>query len=578
MRDVFHAIRLPFLLSFTIAVSACSCDRGKNHTAEPARPGADETFARLSEEQKIGQLLCLTIDPVGYFLIPEYRDKIQNLVGKCHPGALYFLTDPEKYTRVNIEEFNGVKLRGVVLDLQRLCDVSFLVAADFGNGAWFWDHTATRFPSSMALGATCSPAMSFREGKITAHEAIAQGVNWLFAPVTSLGSECGSARLDPRSFGSDPDSVAEFVAQFVKGTQDTGAAVCLISLGSDNEGFTDYSKPIASGVSAGAQSIMGSPVETPESREPQAAEPSDRPKAVLAERYGFTGLVVRHLSEKSMWTPDDSGMSALVESFASGQDMLVFPDDPDRIEPYLDFLLTRLLLKKTNVEAVNPSVRKILALKEKLNLHRIGRNQDQAISGLGIREYRQTALDIAKASLTLLKNDGGLIPLKDRGRSTLFVTISDSSSTIEATTFIGDIEKTHPELKQINILGTTDSRIVIEVLRRAGEAKTVVCTFFLKPAPSSRASGLTKDHLSLMQRLIDVNRNCICISFSGPCLINVLPGVKAFLAAYSLTPMDTNAALGALLGESSVSGRLPFALSEEYPMGFGLRLPGPASR
>jgi hypothetical protein len=75
-----------------------------------------------------------------------------------------------------------------------------------------------------------------------------------------------------------------------------------------------------------------------------------------------------------------------------------------------------------------------------------------------------------------------------------------------------------------------------------------------------------------------VNRNCVCISFAGPCLFSVLPEAGAFLATYSLTPVDTDAAIKAVFGECGVSGRLPFALSSRYPVGFGLRLPGPASR
>jgi beta-N-acetylhexosaminidase len=566
------------LLVIAAAVIASSCGKNGRETTGPKGSWTDETFSKMSNEQKVGQLFCMTIDPVGYYINPEYQRSIRGLVEKCLPGAVYFVTDVNKYTRENINEFDGVKTREVVLDLERIVGAPLLVSADFENGAWFWDKRATRFSAPIALGATGSPSLAYRAGKITANEALAQGINWLFAPVGSTIEGCG-VRFGARSYGSEPDSAAQYVSQFIRGTVDAGAASCLTFIpGTDGASeLQGGSKPIASGIAAGVQSIMTAPVPVPEGAD-RTVFAASSPKTGLASGYGFKGIVVHGLVGNGGWTPGEEGVNTLIQSFAAAQDMLILPDDPARIEPYLDFLFLRVRAKKLDPGPAVNSIKRILSLKEELGLNKIRKNPDEAMSGIGIREYRLTAEDISRASLTLLKNDGGMIPLNVKKLSVLFVNISDSTSTPEASLFSANLAQNHPEINQISLLGSTDDRDAIEVLRRAKESDAVVCTFFLAPEPEQPESQPDRDTVSLLRRLVAVNRNCACISFEGPCLITRLPEVKAFLAAYSHTTHDTDGALGALFGEYGISGRLPFPVSERYPVGFGLRTPGPSAR
>src|ERR1700716_639140 len=74
----------------------------------------------------------------------------------------------------------------------------------------------------MAVAATGHPEDAYTMGKITALEAKAAGVPWIFAPDADVNSNPGNPIINTRSFGEDPARVSEFVSAFVRGVQENG--------------------------------------------------------------------------------------------------------------------------------------------------------------------------------------------------------------------------------------------------------------------------------------------------------------------------------------------------------------------
>ncbi len=558
-------------LAAVLLVSACAGCGDTKKELETIKNGSwlETTFSGLSDERKVGQVLCLTIDPMRYFLDDGYKLRIQGFMRKWLPGGIVFATEFSAFTDENIKEFNAVKLRSVAYELQGLSPVPLLVGAEFDAGAWLWDQTATRFPPPLALVAASSPAAAFREGKITGKETHAQGLNWIIGPSTMTASTDRPMTFVFGCFGGDPDSSAAYVREYVRGIGDTGVCVSLAWNDGSIEDIPDHHAPLMAGIDAGAQSVFMPPIDVTSET---AQSVSIRKK--LADQYGFHGLIVRksHNVAKDL-KPTDGALGRLAASFTDGQDMIILPDDPDSIEPLCDYIMTRVRLKKIDVRTLDQSVRSILALKEKLGLPSAHFNNDDVMSGIGVREYGQTSRDIISQSITLLRNDGGIVPFDSRGRFVLFVNFSDSLSTKELTRFSVETVKDRPELKMINVLNASDPRLLREVMRRTREADFVVCTLFFAPSPTGFESGLTHEQLSLISRIAGANRRTACISFVGPQPILDITTVPAFLACYGLTTDYTDSALDALFGHASITGKLPFNLSERFPSGYGIVSP-----
>ena len=108
-------------------------------------------------------------------------------------------------------------------ELQGRAKVPLLIGADFESGTGMRLDEGTSFPSAMAVGATDDPKLAYTIGKTIALEARAAGVHWIFAPDADVNNNPDNPIINIRSFGEDPQRVAEYVTQFVHGVEENGA-------------------------------------------------------------------------------------------------------------------------------------------------------------------------------------------------------------------------------------------------------------------------------------------------------------------------------------------------------------------
>ncbi len=80
------------------------------------------------------------------------------------------------------------------------------------------------FPSAMAIGATGDPAYAERAGRAVAEGLRADGIGVNHAPVCDVNVEPHNPVIGTRSFGDEPERVAEFAAGWVRGSEGAGVA------------------------------------------------------------------------------------------------------------------------------------------------------------------------------------------------------------------------------------------------------------------------------------------------------------------------------------------------------------------
>jgi beta-N-acetylhexosaminidase len=101
-----------------------------------------------------------------------------------------------------------------------------LVAADYERGLGQWMNGATLFPSNMAFAATRDSSLAYEQGRITALEAQALGVQVTFSPVMDINNNPENPIINFRSYSDDPEMVSQFGSSFIKGAQDYGLIAC----------------------------------------------------------------------------------------------------------------------------------------------------------------------------------------------------------------------------------------------------------------------------------------------------------------------------------------------------------------
>ena len=99
-----------------------------------------------------------------------------------------------------------------------------LIGVDQEGGTLLAAPGTTRFPGNLALGATRSAELAQRVGFALGRELAALGINVDYAPVCDVINNPLNPVVGPRSFGADPQRVAQLSAAMIQGLQAAGVA------------------------------------------------------------------------------------------------------------------------------------------------------------------------------------------------------------------------------------------------------------------------------------------------------------------------------------------------------------------
>ena len=97
-----------------------------------------------------------------------------------------------------------------------------MIDADIEYGLNQRFNEGTELMPFMAIAATHKPSNAYDVGKITASESRALGVHWNFSPVVDVNNNPLNPIINVRSFSEDPDMVAKYAIEYVRGLQDHG--------------------------------------------------------------------------------------------------------------------------------------------------------------------------------------------------------------------------------------------------------------------------------------------------------------------------------------------------------------------
>ena len=155
-------------------------------TTKPAQklsPAASQwvetTIAKMTLDEKVGQLIFATYH--GSFTAtdaPAYTDMMRD-VEKLHVGGFINITQSSPLGIVKSQAYPTAALTN---QLQGKSKLPLLIGADFERGTAMRLDEGTSFPTAMALAAAGHPKDAYTMGKITALEARAAGIQWIYAP------------------------------------------------------------------------------------------------------------------------------------------------------------------------------------------------------------------------------------------------------------------------------------------------------------------------------------------------------------------------------------------------------------
>jgi beta-N-acetylhexosaminidase len=458
--------------------------------------------------------------------------------------------------------------------MQRAARVPLLVAGDFERGNSMRVVSETKFPHNMAFAATRDPELSRYEGAVTARQARALGVPWILAPVADVNNNPDNPIINIRSYGENPEDVAAHVRAFIEGAREAAKSTVLVTakhfpghgdtatdthlalavLNADRERLeTVELAPFRAAVAAGVDSVMTAHIAVPALDD--AGTPSTLSRTVLTgllrEKLGFDGLITTDALDMRGIANQWSSAQAAVKAIQAGADVLLMPADPEQAVEGIVKAVQRGAISRQRLDR---SVSRILAAKARVGLnHRRYVDPEAAMDELDRPEDIAKADEIAERAVTLVKNDGGVVPLKNAGAG--FLILPESCCGEQGRSFAAEALRRAPDAPVVTLEPGASGEDFDKAIAAVKNAQAVVVAAFAS---------------KLLDALIAGGQPVILVALGNPYLVRSFPGVRAYIATYSTVPPSENAAVKALFGEIPFRGKLPVTIPGIAKYGDGL--------
>lgn len=593
-------------LVFVLTLSAASLDAEQSGAA-PARPAksvgsvasqnrrpvstaASASLRALSLHDRIAQLFVVR----GYGDYPSASDpEFQRFLKWIRNDRVGGFIVAGRIRNGNVISAQPFEMAAFINHMQRIAKTPLFVGSDFERGASARVGETAHFPYMMAFGAANDLAATRQLGKITAREARALGVNWVFAPDADVNNNPDNPIINVRSFGASPQAVAAHVSAFIDGAHSDPSLYVLVTpkhfpghgdtaedshmqlakLAETKERIESLELvPFRAAIQHSADAIMTAHMSVP------AFDQIDTPATLspniltglLRNELGFSGLVVTDALEMQAITSSFSQGEAAVRAIEAGADVLLMPTDPGACIRAIMAAVAHGRIPRTRIDV---SATKVLAAKRRVGLYRSRTVDLDTVTGqLDRTETDGLAQRVANAAVTLVKDTRHLFPVPALTGSCLIV-MGESTFTQRGETLATELQRggMH-DLKIYLVTPTVADPVLQAVVADASHCGQIYVAAFITVGASRGSVALEGGLGPFLTKLIAGQSPVALISLGNPYLLRDYPSVGAYAATFSTTASSEIAAAKAILGEIPISGTLPVSIPGIANIGDGLRV------
>ena len=435
-RTIFVGFVQPVLLTALLVLATFSTVSGQVPLDPVIEQKIDKLLKNMTLEEKAGQMTQITLDviskrnPDGSMKEPYEIDPalLEEALLKYHVGSVL---------NVGSHTFPVDRWHKLIPPIQAMATertknkIPVIYGIDAIHGVTY-TMESTLFPQQIGQAASWDPALVEQAGSVTAYETRASGIPWNFSPVLDLARQPLWSRFF-ETYGEDVYLASEMGKACIKGYQGMDmankykVAACLkhyVGYSMPRSGkdrspawiaerqLREYFLPtFEAGVKAGAQTVM---VNSGTVNGIPGHANYHLLTEVLKGEMGFNGFCVSdwedflmlHNTHKIAATEKE----AVKIGINAGVDMSMVPNAP-YYKDYHRYVVELANEGEITKKRIDDAVRRILRVKFQLGLFESPYAPASDFPDFGSEKNAELARNIARGSITLLKNKNDLLPL-----------------------------------------------------------------------------------------------------------------------------------------------------------------------
>jgi beta-N-acetylhexosaminidase len=457
-----------------------------------------------------------------------------------------------------------------------------LIAIDQEGGQLIGLTGSTEFAGNMAIGATGDVDLATQVAVAMGRELVAVGINVNYAPVADVATRADNPSLGIRSFGEDPEQVARLTGATVTGYTSAGVHATLKHFPGSGEAAVDphYElprldldrnrleqvelRPFQAGIAAGASLLMVAHQVVP-------ALTGSSDVSICASEAGINGYVRSELAFDGLVISDaldmgalDQGPAQVVEIIAmmrAGTDLLLCMPDlglQERVRMAVGRGQSRGLIADDTLKMASARIER---LRSSLRAAAI---RPEIV---GSPDHLELAKRLAEESITLVRNDDVLIPLRAGADQRVLslepepvnVTPADTTA-LYPPQLAAALRVRHPHVTEVVYPHRPERSDISAVVEKARDHDLIILG----------TVTATPGQVELFSALLQLGKPLVTVALRTPFDLAAYPSSATHVCTYGSHRPSLDALTSALFGDIPFKGHLPAAIPGLYPHGHGI--------
>lgn len=461
-----------------------------------------------------------------------------------------------------------------------------LIAADQEGGQLMaLGADVTQFPGNMALGAARDPELARRVGQAIGLEMAAMGVNVNYAPNCDINTNPDNPATGIRAFGDEPELAAQMSGAMVAGMQATGVAATMKHFPGKGAAkvdshytmpLIDHSRerldkmelrPFCAAIESGVKLAMTGHFAIPSLTE-QADLPATLSRAVMHDfirhEQGFDGVVITDALDMGALSQGAGQIVDVIAATRAEVDLLLTTNQPEvqeRLYAGLQLAYSRGLIDDSHIKY---SVARIFDL-----MKWVSQFSQPDMSVIGCAEHRDLDAEVARRSITLVRNEAGLLPLKLESGAKIAVIVPETKDLTPADTSsyakveLGTaVRQHHAHVTEFTTSHLPTNDEIAALRRQTAQFDLLII--------GTISASMQPEQAALVNALLTLEIPTVTVALRTPYDLRAYPQAQTHLCTYSIHQPSMNALADVLWGSAPVTGQLPVTIAGSYDFGHGL--------